>query len=323
MFRILAALLTIALQCASASAQNYPSRPITMIVPFAAGGPADTLARFLAEPMRRNLSQPVIIEDVPGAAGTLGVGRLVRSAPDGYTIGIGHLGTNVFNGAVYNLPFDLLTDLEPIAFLPSNAYMILAKPGVPANTVPELIAWLKANPDQATAGTAGLGSIGHLATVDFEKRTGVSLRIVPYRGGGPAFNDVVAGNITLLFDLPTAATLAIAENAKLRQYAILAPQRLAAAPNVPTVDEVGLPGLYTAAWYGLWAPKGTPKDIVNKINAAAREAMADPQFIKRMELQSANIPTAEQQTPAWLADYQAKEIAKWWPLIKSANIKVQ
>ena len=323
LLRSLAALLAVALQSAVASAQGYPTRPITMIVPFAAGGPADTLARFLAEPMRRHLNQPVIIEDVPGAAGTLGVGRLVRAAPDGYTIGIGHLGTNVFNGAVYNLPFDLLKDLEPIAFLPSNAYMILAKPGVPANSIPELIAWLKANPDQATAGTAGLGSIGHLATVDFEKRTGVSLRIVPYRGGGPAFNDLVAGNISLLFDLPTAATLAIAASAKLRQYAILANKRLPAAPDVPTVDEVGLPGLYTAAWYGFWAPKGTPKEIISKLNAAAREAMADPEFIKRMELQSATIPSAEQQTPQWLADFQAREIAKWWPLIKAADIKVQ
>lgn len=323
MSRIIMALFGIALSCASASAQTYPTRPITLLVPFAAGGPADTLARFLAEPMRRSLNQPIVIEDVPGAAGTLGVGRLVRSAPDGYTIGIGHLGTNVFNGAVYNLPFDLLKDLEPIAYLPSNAYMILAKPGVPANTIPELIAWLKANPDQATAGTAGIGSIGHLATLDFERRTGVSLRIVPYRGGGPAFNDALAGNITLLFDLPTAATLAIASSAKMRQYAVLAPQRLPAAPAVPTVDEVGLNGLYTAAWYGFWAPKGTPKEIIARLNAAAREAMADPEFIKRMEQQSATMPTAEQQTPEWLADFQAKEIAKWWPLIKSANIKIQ
>ena len=323
MIRILAALFVIALQCAGASAQSYPSRPITMLVPFAAGGPADTLARFLAEPMRRYLNQPVIVEDVPGAAGTLGVGRLVRAAPDGYTIGIGHLGTNVFNGAVYNLPFDLLKDLEPIAFLPSNAYMILAKAGVPAKTMPELIEWLKANPDQATAGTAGIGSIGHLATVDFERRTGVSLRIVPYRGGAPAFNDLIAGNITLLFDLPTAATLAIASNAKVHQYAIMAPQRLAAAPDVPTVDEVGLPKLYAAAWYGFWAPKGTPKEIIAKLNAAARDALANPEFIKRMEQQSAIFPTPEQQTPEWLGDYQAREIAKWWPLIKSADIKIQ
>jgi tripartite-type tricarboxylate transporter receptor subunit TctC len=323
MLRTLTALFAIALSCAAASAQSYPSRPITMIVPFAAGGPADTLARFLAEPMRRTLNQPVIIENVPGAAGTLGVGRLVRATPDGYTIGIGHLGTNVFNGAVYNLPFDLLKDLEPIALLPSNAYMLLAKPGVPANTIPELIAWLKANPEQATAGTAGIGSIGHLATIDFERRTGVSLRIVPYRGGGPAFNDALAGNITLLFDLPTAATLAIASNAKMHQYAILAPHRLPAAPDVPTVDEVGLNGLYAAAWYGFWAPKGTPKEIIAKLNAATREAMGDPEFIKRMAQQSATIPAAEQQTPEALAEFQAKEIAKWWPLIKSANIKVQ
>jgi tripartite-type tricarboxylate transporter receptor subunit TctC len=146
---------------------------------------------------------------------------------------------------------------------------------------------------------------------------------VPYRGGGPAFNDALAGNITLLFDLPTAATLAIASNAKMHQYAILAPHRLPAAPDVPTVDEVGLDGLYTAAWYGFWAPKGTPKEIIARLNAAAREAMADPEFIKRMQQQSATIPTAEQQSPEWLANFQSKEIAKWWPLIKSANIKIQ
>ena len=323
MLKILAACLAVSLSCASASAETYPSRPITMLVPFAAGGPADTLARFLGEAMKKTLNQPIIVEDVPGAAGTLGVGRLVRAQPDGYTFGIGHLGTNVFNGAVYNLPFDLLKDLEPIAYLPSNAYMILAKPGVPANTIPELVAWLKANPDQATAGTAGIGSIGHLATLDFARRTGVSLRIVPYRGGGPAFNDAMAGNITLLFDLPTASTLAIASSAKMKQYAIMAPQRLPAAPDVPTVDEVGLKGLYTAAWYGFWAPKGTPKDIIAKLNTAAREAMADPEFIKRMEQQSATIPRPDQLSPEWLADFQAKEIEKWWPLIKSADNKIQ
>jgi tripartite-type tricarboxylate transporter receptor subunit TctC len=323
MLRILIALFAIALSCVNASAETYPSRPITIVVPFAAGGPADTLARFLAESMKRTLNQPVIIEDVPGAAGTLGVGRLVRARPDGYTIGIGHLGTNVFNGAVYNLPFDLLKDLEPISLLQSNDYMILTKPGVPANTIPELVAWLKANPDQATAGTAGIGTIGHLATLDFARRTGVSLRIVPYRGGAPAFADALAGNITLIFDLPTASTLAIASNAKMKQYAIMAPQRITAAPHVPSVDEVGLKGLYTAAWYGFWAPKGTPKDVIAKLNTAAREAMADPEFIKRMEQQSATIPTAEQQSPEWLADFQAEEIAKWWPLIKGADIKIQ
>ena len=324
MLRILTALLlAFVIQGAGANAQTYPSRPITMIVPFAAGGPADTLARILAEPMKRYLNQTIVVEDVPGAAGVAGVGRVARAAPDGYTIGIGHLGTNVFNGAVYNLQFDLVTDLEPIAYLTSNAYMITAKPGIPAKTIPELIDWLKANPDQATVGTAGLGSIGHLATVDFENRTGVSLRIVPYRGGAPAFNDLVAGNISLLMDLPTESTLAIASNAKLQQYAIMAPERLPAAPDVPTVDEVGLKGLYVAAWYGLWAPKGTPKDIIAKLNAAAKDALADPEFHKRMQAQSAIFPTPEQQSPEWLGEFQRKEIAKWWPLIKSANIKVQ
>ncbi len=324
MMRLISALvLGVALQCATADAQTYPSRPITLMVPFAAGGPADTLARFIAEPMKKALNQQIVVEDVPGAAGTLGVGRVVHAAPDGYTIGIGHLGTHVFNGAVYKLSFDLVNDLEPIAYLPSNAYVITAKAGVPAKTVPELVAWLKANPAEATAGTAGLGSIGHLATVDFEQRTGVSLRIVPYRGGAPAFNDLVGGNITLLMDLPTASALAIGREKKLHYYAVMAPHRLPAAPDVPTVDEVGLNGLYVAAWYGLWAPKGTPKEIVAKLNEAVRVALADPEFRKRMQAQSAVFPTPEQQTPEWLGQFQRNEVAKWWPLIKAANIKVQ
>jgi len=308
---------------AGARAETYPARPVTMIVPFAAGGPADTLARLLAEPMRQALNQSVVVEDVPGAAGTLGVARVVRAAPDGYTIGIGHLGTHVFNGAVYNLQYDLIKDLEPIAALPANAYMIIGKPGIPAQTIPELVAWLKAHPDQATAGTAGMGSIGHLATVDFMKRTGVSLNIVPYRGGMPAFNDTMAGNISILVDLPTAGTLALARNARMHQYAVMAPQRLPVAPDVPTVDEVGLNGLYVSAWYGLWAPKGTPKVVIDKLNAAARTAMADPDFRKKMEAQSAIFPPPEQQTPAWLGGYQQKQAEKWWPLIKAAGIKVQ
>lgn len=324
MLRVLvAAFAAFASVCAGAQAETYPSRPITLIVPFAAGGPADTLARLLAEPMRQALNQSVVVEDVPGAAGTLGVGRVVRAAPDGYTIGIGHLGTHVFNGAVYNLQFDLIKDLEPIVALPANAYMIIGKPGIPAQTIPELVAWLKANPDQATAGTAGIGSIGHLATVDFMKRTGVSLRIVPYRGGMPAFNDTMAGNISILVDLPTAGTLALARNAHMHQYAVMAPQRLPVAPDVPTVDEVGLKGLYVSAWYGLWAPKGTPKDVIDKLNAAARTAMADPGFHKKMEAQSAIFPKPEEQTPAWLGAYQKQQAEKWWPLIKAAGIKAQ
>jgi tripartite-type tricarboxylate transporter receptor subunit TctC len=308
---------------AAASAQTYPSKPVTMLVPFAAGGPADTLARLLGERMKTSLGQPIVIENVAGAAGSTGVGRLVRAPADGLTIGIGHLGTHVFNGALYNLQYDLVKDLEPVALLPSNTSVIVTNPDVPAKNLKELVAWLKANPDKASAATAGIGSIAHVASIYFGNQTGVTLRIVPYRSGGAAVGDVVAGHVPFMFDQLSGGSSEMYASGKLRPYAVTAKTRLPSVPDIPTVDEAGLPGLYVSTWYGLWAPKGTPKDIVTKLNAAVVEALAEPEFRKRMDAQSAVMPPREQQSPEALRAFQKAEIEKWWPIIRAANIKVE
>jgi tripartite-type tricarboxylate transporter receptor subunit TctC len=321
---LLAALGGIAVQCATAALAQVPaSKPITIIVPFAAGGPADVLARLLGERMERTLGQPLIVENVAGAAGSLGVGRVVRAAPDGQTIGMGHLGTQVFNGALYNLQYDLVKDLEPIILLPANISVIVAKKDVPAKDLKELVAWLKANPDQATSATAGIGSIAHLASIYFQDKTGATLRIVPYRSGAAGLNDVIAGHVSLMFDQLTGSSAELYRSGKLRPFALAAKSRQPLIPDVPTVDEAGLPGLYVSTWYSLWAPKGTPADVIAKLNAAAVAALAEPEVHKRLEEQAAQIPPREQQTPEALGAFQKAEIAKWWPIIKAANIKVE
>ena len=308
---------------APASAQSYPSKPITIVVPFAAGGPADTLARLLGERMKTSLGQPILVENVAGAAGSIGVGRVVRAAPDGYTISIGHLGTHVFNGAMYNLQYDLVKDLVPIALLPSNYSIIVTKKDVPAKTLKDLVAWLKANPKQASAATAGIGSIAHVASVYFEDKTGVALQIVPYRSGAAAFSDVLAGHVTLIFDQFTGGSVEMYRSGRVRPFAVAAKSRLPSVPDLPTVDEAGIPGLYVSTWYGLWAPKGTSTEIVAKLNAAVVEALAEPEFRKRSDAQSSVIPPREQQTPESLGAFQRTEIDKWWPTIKAANIKAE
>ena len=322
--RLLGAALTAALAwIAPAAAQVYPAKPITIIVPFGAGGPADTLARLLGERMKTTLRQNIVVENAPGAAGSIGVGRVVRAAPDGYTIGIGHLGTHVFNGALQNLGYDLQNDLAPIILLPSNYSVIVTKKDVPAKDLKELVAWLKANPDQASVATAGIGSIAHVASAYFQEKTGVALRIVPYRGGAAAVNDVVAGHVTVIFDQLSAGSAGLYRSGKLKPFAVTAKSRLPSVPDLPTVDEAGIPGLYVSTWYGLWAPKGTPKDVIAKLNAAAAAALAEPELRKRLDAQSSVVPPREQQTPEALAAFQKAEIEKWWPVIKAANIKVQ
>jgi tripartite-type tricarboxylate transporter receptor subunit TctC len=316
--------LGLALQLAApAMAQVFPLRPITLVVPFAAGGPADTLARMLGQRMQATLGQPVVIENVAGAAGALGVGRVVRAAPDGHTIGIGHLGTHVFNGALYNLSYDLLADLAPVAPLTSSVYALVTKKDVPATDVAGLIAWLKANPDQASMATAGIGSVGHVAGVAFERMTGVPLRIIPYRSGAAADTDVMAGHVTLIFDQLTGGSVQLYRGGALRPFAVAARARLASLPDVPTVDEAGLAGLYVSAWYGLWAPKGTPRVIVDKLNAAANAALADPELRRQLAEQEAQFPAADQASPEALGALQKAEIDTWWPVIKAANIKVE
>jgi tripartite-type tricarboxylate transporter receptor subunit TctC len=304
---------------AGASAQNFPTRPVTIVVPFAAGGPADAMARVIGDRMRVSLGQQVIIEDVAGAGGSTGVGRVVRAPPDGYTVSIGHWSTHVVNGAIYDLPYDLLRDLEPVARLPSNPQWIVAKKNVPASNLKELIAWLKANESKVSAGTAGPGSASHVAGVYFQNITGTHFPFVPYRGTGPALNDLLAGQIDLIVD-QTSNSMAQVKAGGIKAYAVTAKTRLPAAPDIPTVDEAGVPGLYISVWYGLWVPKGTPRDVIAKLNAAAVDAMADPTVRARMATLGLEIPPREEQTPAALGALQKAEIEKWWPIIKAAHI---
>jgi tripartite-type tricarboxylate transporter receptor subunit TctC len=312
--------LATALGIASACAQTYPSRPITLLVPFAAGGPADALARALGERMRASLGQTVIIENATGASGTIGVGRVVRAAPDGYTLGIGHVGTHVVNGAIFALPYDLLKDLEPVALLPSNSLLIITKKTFPANDLKELIAWLKANPGKASAGTSGAGGGSHVNGVYFQNLTDTRFQFVPYRGTGPALTDLIAGQIDLMFD-QASNSLGQVRAGTIKAYAVTAKARLPSAPDIPTVDEAGLPGFYTSTWYGMWAPKGTPKPVIAKLSAAVMEALADPVVQKRLGDQGLEFPLPAEQTPEALAAHHKAEIEKWWPIVKAANIK--
>jgi tripartite-type tricarboxylate transporter receptor subunit TctC len=303
-----------------ASAQVYPARPITMVVPASAGGPTDSIARTLTERMAVSLGKNVIIENVGGASGTIGTGRVERAAPDGYTIGIGGWNHYVVNGAIYSLPYDFLKDFEPISQIATGPMLIISRKTVPANDLKEFIAWLKAQPDNLSFGTGGLGSPPHISGLSFEKTTGAHFQFVPYRGTAPAMQDLVAGHIDLMFDQASAALAPILAGT-IKAYAVTAKTRLASAPGIPTVDEAGLPGFYVSVWHGMWAPKGTPKDIIAKLNAAVGDALADPLVRKRLAEIGQELPPKEQQTPAALAAFQKAEIERWWPIIRAANLK--
>jgi tripartite-type tricarboxylate transporter receptor subunit TctC len=304
----------------AAAAQTFPSKPITIIVPFAAGGPTDSMARAISERMRAALGQPVLIENVTGAGGTIGVTRAVKSPPDGYTISMGHLGTHVVNGAIYPLPYDLINDLDPLILLGANPMLVTSKNAVPAKTLTELIAWLKANQDKATIGTAGVGSGAHFTAVYFQSLIGTHVQYVPYRGTGPALQDLVAGQIDVIVDQASNA-LPQVQAGRIRGYAITDTKRSSAAPDIPTVDEAGLPGFHVSLWSALWMPKGTPHDVIEKLNAAAKTALADPAVRKRLEDVGVEIAPLDKQTPEALRAHQKAEVAKWWPVIKAANVK--
>jgi tripartite-type tricarboxylate transporter receptor subunit TctC len=303
-----------------ASAQTYPSRPITIVVPAAAGGPLDVLARILSERMRLSLAQPLLIENVAGAAGSIGVGRVARATPDGYTLSMGMWGTHVVNPAIYALSYDVVRDFEPILLIGSMPELIVAKKATPAKDLKGLIAWLKANPDKASQGTSGVGSAGHVAGVFFQNVTGTRYQFVPYRGLAPAMAALLAGQIDMMIDVPTSS-LPHVRSGSIKAYAIMNKGRIASAPDIPTVDEAGLPGFYASVWYSLWAPKRTPMDIISKLNAAAMDALDEPVVRARLAEIGQEIFPREQQTPEALGALQRAEIEKWWQIIKAANIK--
>jgi tripartite-type tricarboxylate transporter receptor subunit TctC len=318
---VLAAVAALFAWGSTALAEEFPTRPVTIIVPFAAGGPSDAMARILAERMKVTLGQPVLVENVTGAGGSIGVGRAIQSPPDGYTISFGHLGTHVCNGAVYKLKYDLVADLEPVVLLPSNPMVVVSKNDIPAKSLKELLDWMKAKPSPPTAGTAGAGSGSHIAGVYLASITGVKLQYVPYRGTGPALNDLIAGQIDVIVD-QTSNSINQIRAGTIRAYAVTDAKRVASAPDIPTTDEAGLKGFHMTLWSGMWVPKGTPKDIVAKLNAAAVDAMKDPAVKKQMENLGLEMPPQDKLAPDALGAWQKAEIAKWWPIIKAADVKV-
>ena len=319
---VLAALLAMLVLGSQADAENFPSHPITVIVPFSAGGPSDAMMRILSERMRSVLGESILIENVTGAGGSLGVGRVVRSAADGYTIGFGHLGTHVANGAIYKLGYDLVADLEPIVLLPSNPMIIVSKNAVPAKSLGELLAWLKSRPSPPTAGTAGAGSGSHIAGLYFENVTGIKLQYVPYRGTAPALNDLVAGQIDIILD-QTSNSISQVRAGTIRAYAVTDAKRVEQAADIPTTDQAGLPGFHMTLWSGLWAPKGTPKEVIAKLNRAALDALNDPSVRTKLENLGLQMTPADQLSPQALGALQKAEIEKWWPMIRAANVKAE
>jgi tripartite-type tricarboxylate transporter receptor subunit TctC len=303
-----------------AIAQSYPSKPVTIVVPFSAGGPTDTLARLMGERMRKTLGQPVLIDNTLGAGGSIGVGKVVRSPPDGYMVSIGHWGTHVVNGVYYPLTYNVLTDFEPVAMIATNPQLIVSKMAVPAKNLKELIAWIKANEAKVLMGSGGIGGASHMAAIYFGDTIGTKFNYVPYKGGAPALQALLGGEIDLYVTQISNVAGQI-KAGKVRAYAVMAPTRQAAAPEVPTVDEAGLPGLHTAIWHGIWLPKGTPRPVVMRLNAAIVETLADPAVRSRFAELGQEIPPREQQTPEALFAHHKAEIDKWFPMIKASGLK--
>jgi tripartite-type tricarboxylate transporter receptor subunit TctC len=319
---VFAAAVSLALAPALGHAEDYPSRSITMIVPLAPGGSTDTLGRIMAQGMRPTLNQPVVVENTAGAAGTIGVTRAVRALPDGYTVLWGMWGTNVANGAIYPLDFDLLNDFEPVALVATQPFLIDARKTLPANNLKELIAWLKTNADKATMGTSGVGSPSHVAGVLMQQLVGAKWQMISYRSAGLATQDLLAGITDIQLDTP-AVSLTHVRSGDLKAYAVTAKQRIAVAPDIPTTDEAGLPGFYFSFWHAMWAPKGTPKPIIATLNAAIVAALEDPDTRKKLVDLAQEIYPRDQQRPEALYAFQKAEVEKWWPIIKAAGIKAQ
>jgi tripartite-type tricarboxylate transporter receptor subunit TctC len=305
-----------------AAAQVFPARPVTMIVPFPAGGPADTVARITSERMKTSLGQPIIIENVAGANGSIGVNRAVRADPDGYTVIAGTLTTHVLIGALYHLPYDLLADFKPVALLAEGPLLVTARKSLPPGDLKELIGWLKANPGKASQGTAGVGAAEHVAGVLMQNQTGTQYKFLQYRGLAPAMQDLVAGQIDLVLG-DAATSLPQVRAGTINAYAVTAKTRLAAAPDIPTADEAGLPGFYAYLWFGLWAPAKTPPDVVARLNAAAMDALADPDVRRRLTELGQDTVARDRQSPEALGAFQKAELDKWWPIIKAAGIKLE
>jgi tripartite-type tricarboxylate transporter receptor subunit TctC len=317
--RHLAAIFAFAL-AGTAAAQPYPARVITIVVPLPPGGATDTLTRTLADHMRMTLRQPIIIENVPGAGGTLGIARVVRAAPDGYTLGVGNWAAYVAASTTYPVRYDVLGDLDPVAKLADTPLWMVARTTLPVQSLNELIAWLRDNPDKASAGIVGFGSGGHICGLSFQNATGTRYEFVPYKGGALAMQDLVAGHIDLMCDM-AANSLPQARAGTIKPIAVMSNARWFAAPDVPTAQESGMTGLALSLWHGMWAPKSTPGEIIARLNAAVVKALADPTVQKRYAEQGQEIPPPEQQSPEGFRAFHQAEIEKWWPIIKAANIK--
>jgi tripartite-type tricarboxylate transporter receptor subunit TctC len=306
----------------TASALDYPTRPITIVVPFSAGGPVDTLTRIVADRMRRFLGQSIVVENVTGAGGSIGTGRVARTAPDGYTLLAGIWSTSVVNPVVYALPYDVINDFAPVALMADNPQIIVGRKGLPADDLKGLIAWLKANPDKGLEGTAGVGSPQHVFGVFFERATNTRFQFVHYRGSAPATQELVAGRLDFIISDQVTALPQISTGA-VKAYAVTAKTRLAGAPDVPTVDEAGLPTFHTSVWNAIWAPKGTPQPVIVKLNSAIVEALDDAALRARLDQLGEQVVSRERQTPEVLAALLKAEMEKWSPIIKAAGIKAE